>query len=130
MLKNMQEFWAEYQLPQIDSMMYVSYFDKTAIEYSSSCRGSIYHGVKRMEYDIFGLTEVTDFFYNRKNKQTLKVKFKSKRFYRKQSTSYTINDWQNNIGVIEITTTAFNDSIRAWGLADKIYTRITLATNR
>lgn len=82
-LKNMQQFLEERQLPQMDSAMYVSYFNKTSIEYRSLSRNSIYHDIERIEYDIFGVAETMDYFCNRVSKQTLSVKFQSKRFTEK-----------------------------------------------
>ena len=120
-----QQFWEEYNLPQIDSTMILESSRKNEDRYVSWSKDSIRHSSKTVIYDVFDVYSVTDEFINYKERLELKVKFIKPNILRDSSRLYLIRklDDSQHESVDTLTKLEYELYLKNWKLADKIKNR-------
>lgn len=120
-----QDFAAKHQLPQVDSSMVLQTASKRVAVYKSWSQDSIRHSKKEIMFDIFGVSIITDEVLNEKTNTVLQSIFITKRLLRDPGRIYTKANWDFRFsGIVDtITSEEFNQAIKDWGLAEKLYKR-------
>ena len=109
-------FNMEYNLPLLDSCMYVYKIDDELIRHVNGCDNeSIAHNIKETTYDLFDIYDVTDEFYNRKTRETLVYYFVKPNIIRDSVREVYFEG--------DTLTKAQGDSIlKEWGIYERAYT--------
>lgn len=120
-----QDFAAKHHLPQIDSSMVLQTASKLVAVYKSWSLDSIRHSEKVIMFDIFGISKITDEVLNEKTNTVLQSIFITKGLLRDSARIYTKANWDFRFsGIVDtITSEEFNQAIKDWGLAEKLYKR-------
>lgn len=115
--------WKEYNIPQIDSTMYLSDLSRNRKTYYSYSKDSILHFSKRIEFDLFTTDRIIDEFLNRKKELRLQMTFTKGNLFRKEK---RVNLLIMRRGCDDVVIDSLNESrkdsvLKAWGFDSKLY---------
>jgi len=122
-LYNEKKEFTKYNTPQVDSTMYLSSIDNNRKIYYSLRNDSVYHLLKRVDYDWITIDKITDEFYNEKKDLRLEMIFIKGSLFRKEK---RINQIIIRKGCEDVVIDNLNESrkdsvLKAWGFDDRLY---------
>lgn len=115
--------WEKYNTPQIDSLMFLDWWNNNEMRYYTLSKDSITHTSKTIKYDLFFLDKITDEFINKKENLKLQMIFIKSNLFRKES-RLNILQKPEKFGYINIDTLSVHqgDSIlKVWGFTEDLY---------
>lgn len=115
-----QEFWTDFHLAQIDSMMHLTNFNKHFVMYSSLSKSQIRHDTKFMKFDLFDIYKNKDSFVNEIESKELIIEFTKPNFHRDSLRVITIKDTSRakHSNIDTLTNFQCDSVLIAWGLSN------------
>ncbi|MFB6319034.1 MULTISPECIES: hypothetical protein [unclassified Saccharicrinis] len=122
-----QNTWKKYQLPQLDSLMYLNIIETKWSNYRSLSQDSIYHSGKIIRFDLFDIYSIEDDFINKKQDKILTLKFIKPNIIRdslRVMTLKTRSDYMNKLPIETLTFSQFDSVLTDWGLRKGLYDKL------
>ncbi len=124
-LSSIKNEWEELEVPQIDSLMYLSQLNGSTMIYYSFSKEPIVHSRKKIDFDLSSTYKIIDEFDNKKEGLRLQLSFVKKSFFRKEKRINILlkkKDFKFII-VDSISETQRDSILKAWGFDNKLYIR-------
>ena len=115
--------FTKFKTPQVDSTMYLGYFDEDSKYYRSTNTDSVFHFLKKVDYDLFAIDKITDIIYNRKLELSLELIFIKSSIFRKEERTYKIirHDRGQDITVASLNELQKDSVLKVWGFTEQLY---------